>query len=253
MKFIIILFLLFNSFCVLGQEVTKINCVYAVEGVIIDGDSYQAISNAILKNEKLGITSISDDRGYFSFAFPIKYLDSGKTVGLEILKKGYNTNKCWLSYNPIDSLISDTSKNCLTWNYDLKMIRLTKSNTNGNSSISSHIRIDSKEHGFSGISKAFEQYLKSSKRGDKLSILKKNNENVLFNIDGEYIICTDSTSTFFNNKNILVYVNNRKVKLEKINTLLKRSTTIENNENRHKYFSVHKNSKLHVIFLETKN
>lgn len=252
MRYIILYLLLFFKFCAVGQSLHNNNCIYTVEGMVSDGNSYDVIKYAIIKNDELGIAALSDDRGYYALSFPVKYLDSNKMLGFEVFKDGYKINKWWIMYNPMDLVLNDSSGKCHIWNYDLKMIKLQKLNTIKEFYVSAHRRKDTIDHGFVGIRTSFEEFVDESKRADQMEILKANNENVFFKLNGKYVICIDGSTIYLPNKKINVYINNKRIKLRNLNKLLKRSMIIENRESAHRYYSVHKNSKRNVFYLESK-
>ena len=236
--------------CVIAQKTDSLKCIYAVEGFAIDGLSYETLKYVIIRNEKFGLTTFTDDNGYYCLSIPVKYLDSAKSLEFQIYKESYSPQKFWIGYNPFDSIPNSISKNCLIWNYDLKMIRLSKINVNKTFYVTAHARIGSQGHGYSETRETLQYFIRTTKRNDRLEVEKLNNEKVIFKLDSNIIICTKKSTVFLDNKEIRVFVNNKRIPLDQVNKYIKRSNAIENPQKKEEYYESHKKYKGYVIFIE---
>ena len=73
------------------------------------------------------------------------------------------------------------------------------------------------------IKLSFYNAVASEFQSRKLELLKKGNENVYFKIDGKVVLTTASTYMFFDEPPPIVFIGDKKVKLELVNSLLKRN------------------------------
>jgi hypothetical protein len=80
------------------SQMQPIDKVYIVEGVVGDRETLQIIPSAILYNDSLGITTTSDEKGYFKLVVPFELLKKKQTIWIDIVKNGYKRNGSGFSY-----------------------------------------------------------------------------------------------------------------------------------------------------------
>ncbi|WP_462254477.1 hypothetical protein [Ferruginibacter sp.] len=197
--------------------------VFVVEGIIADKETFEIIPSAIIFNDTLGITTISDENGYFKIVVPYKLVIEKQYIQIDIVKTGYKRNGWGISSFQLQKEI-DTFKQNVSWNYDVQILLMAKNESSESSSSMAHIPSKENTHGYHMIKLALEQAINSEKRNRKLEQLKSGNENVYFHFDKWIIFATGSSSAYLETKPI-VFINGKKSKLSNLNKELKRSKT----------------------------
>ncbi|HUS02273.1 MAG TPA: hypothetical protein VMY77_11130 [Chitinophagaceae bacterium] len=241
MKKLFILSLLFSGYG-FSQSQTDFQKQYVLEGVIVKGSNYEAVPFMVLKNAELGISAISDDRGYYSISFPLSYFKVTSLIQIDLEKTGQKAGKFWITYNPADS----NAKGNIVWNYDLKFIRILERDTNIIYHVTSHRRIRNDYHGYLGIQDALYEYTNSSKKSEQMSQLMADNQHVLFKLNHKYVLGMQNSIIWLDKEKLEVYVNGKRVKLKNVNKLVKRS---EVQEDRKRYHEENKDPQVYKWFL----
>src|SRR6267378_246708 len=82
------------------SQMRPIGTVYVVEGIVADRETFKTIPSAILYNDSLGITTTSDENGYFKIVVSYDLVKNGKSIRLDIVKPGYKRNGSGFNHNP---------------------------------------------------------------------------------------------------------------------------------------------------------
>ncbi|OHC84824.1 MAG: hypothetical protein A2546_06165 [Sphingobacteriia bacterium RIFOXYD2_FULL_35_12] len=87
------LFLLVGSFPLfLKAQMKPIEKVYIVEGVVADIETLKIIPSVIIFNDTLGITTTSDENGYFKVVAPYNLVRDKRLIIIDFVIKGYKRN-----------------------------------------------------------------------------------------------------------------------------------------------------------------
>jgi|GEM_PF-3169076 len=206
------------------SQMRPIDKVYIVEGVVADRETLQIIPSAILYNDSLGITTTSDDKGYFKLVVPFELIKKKQTIWIDIVKNGYKRNGSGFSYylSKTDTFSHDTSGR-LIWNYDVKIFWMAKAESQLSSNSGAYIRIKDGVYSPAAILETYNKAVASALRDRKMEQLKQGNEKVFFLIDGKAAMATASSDIYFDHAAPIVFISNKRVKLSEINNRLIRS------------------------------
>lgn len=220
--------LLTASFC--GAQMHPLDKVYIVEGMVADRETLKAIPLAILYNDSLGITTTSDENGYFKIVVPHGLMTQRKNINIDILKTGYKRNGSGFSYNPVKEDTTLAARDAReVYNYDVKIFLMASQESPLLSTSMAHIPAREGVHGPGVIRLAFEQAVVSEQRSRKVKELKEGNDHVYFLIDRHVWLATSSYDMYFDESTPMVFIDDKQVKLKDINNLVKRSTaTVDN-------------------------
>jgi hypothetical protein len=201
-----------------------IDKVYIVEGVVADRETLKAVSSAILYNDSLGITTTSDENGYFKIVVPYELLNNRISIPINIVKTGYKRNGSGLSYNPAkpDTTNGDDVERVI-WNYDVKIFWMAKDQSNLSSTISACAPAKEGVHGATVIKLVFDEAVASDIRDKKFDQLKQGNEKVYFPLDGEIGLATSRYDIIVIGKLTHVYINDKKINITDINKMVRRN------------------------------
>ena len=226
--FIFLIALLTTSFC--SAQMRPIGKVYIVEGIVADRETLQVIPSAILYNDSLGITTTSDENGYFKIVVPHELILERRLINIDIVKSGYKRNGSGFSYNPVKQDTSNSSKSVdEVYNYDVKYFLMASNNSTLSSTGGAHRPAKEDTHGYAVIKLAFEEKVASEQRSRKMEKLKQGNEKVYFIINNQVGLATSSYDMYFDESAPIVFINGKQVKLDDINKLVKRSmVTVDN-------------------------
>jgi hypothetical protein len=203
------------------SQMRPIDKIYIVEGVVADRETLKAIPSAILYNDSLGITTTTDENGYFKIVVPYELLKSRQLIPITILKTGYKKNGSGLSYNP-DTTHTDDAKKVI-WNYDVKIFWMAKDQSNLSSTVSAYAPVKQGVHGAAVIKLAFDEAVASDIRDEKFDRLKQGNEKVYFPLDGQIGLATSRSDIVVIGKITHVFINDKKVNIKDINKLFRRN------------------------------
>jgi hypothetical protein len=249
MKMISLFFFVTIYFCAKAQ----VECAeeYILEGIITKGNKFEPVPFALFTNTRSGISTRSDERGYYSMSFPLSFVKDTSIVQIDIQETGFSPGKFWIGYNPGDTILSSPG-NKVIWNYDLKFIMILENGPGVQYEDVSSRRINPKAHGFEGIKQSFEEFKTSKKRMYEIEQLKKNNQLVLFKLRGEYkyALCSSKSTSWLRDSHFIVFVDGKKVKHRDLNKLIKRNEVdtypqLSTRENQH--------SKTRKFFMKTNN
>ena len=207
----------------LKGQMKPLEKVFVVEGIIADKETFEIIPSAIIFNDTLGITTISDENGYFKIVVPYKLVTEKQHIQIDIIKTGYKRNGWGISSFQLQKEI-DTLKQNVAWNYDVQILLMAKNVSSESSTSMAHIPSKENTHGYPMIKLTFEQAINSEKRNRKLEQLKLGNENVYFHFD-KWIIFAIGTSGAYLETKPIVFIDGKKSKLSNLNKQLKRSKT----------------------------
>lgn len=205
------------------SQMRPIDKIYIVEGVVADRETLKALSSAILYNDSLGITTTSDENGYFKIVVPYELIKSRKSIPIEIVKPGYKRNGSGLSNNPAkpDTSHGEASETVI-WNYDVKIFWMAKDQSVLSSTVSAHAPVKEGVHGPAVIKLAFDEAVASYLRQQKFDQLKHGNDKVYLPLDGEIGLATSRTDIIVIGKLTHVFIDDKKINLEEINKLVRR-------------------------------
>jgi len=200
---------------------SPIDKVYIVEGIVADRDLMKVIPDAILYNDSLGITTSSDENGYFKLVIPYNFFKNRRVVPIDIVKNGYKRNGSGIMPN-LDTNY-DNSMDKIIWNYDVKIFWMAKVESDLSSTSSANAPIKEGAHGPSAIKLVFDESVASGIREKKFDLLKEGNEKVYFPLDGQIGIATARYDIIVIGKLSSVFINDKKVAVTDMNSLVKRS------------------------------
>jgi hypothetical protein len=86
---IILSFILLLTATFSFAQMRQISKVYIEEGVVVDRETLEVIASATLYNDSLGITTTSDENGYFKIVVPYDLVRDGRFIRIDIVKPGY--------------------------------------------------------------------------------------------------------------------------------------------------------------------
>lgn len=205
-------------------QMQPIDTVYIVEGIVADRGTLKIIPLAILYNDSLGITTTSDENGYFKIVVPVKLVKGGKHVFIDIVKTGYKRDGSGFSYNPIPTDTNEIKYDKrMIWNYSVEIFWLAKDESELSSTSGSYARSEKGVYNASVIQQTFKEAIASELREEKLEKLKEGNEKIYFKLGKEIGLATNSYDIIVIGKLTHVYINGRKVMLTEINNIAKRS------------------------------
>jgi hypothetical protein len=219
---ITIFFLLIAS--VSFTQTQPINKFYIVEGVVADRETLQPISLAILFNDSLGVTTTSDNNGYFKVVVPLELIRKMGSIPIRIIKYGYKLLGSGFSYNPInnDSALNDNFE-MIVWNYDVKIFWLAKIQSSISSTVSANAPAKEGTHGSDMIKLTFENVVSSDLRDKKFEQLKQGNDKVYFKIGKDFCFATARYDIIAIGKLKSIYIDDKKITLNGINKVVKRN------------------------------
>jgi hypothetical protein len=218
------LFITFLTTSYSYSQMRPIDKVYIVEGVVADRETLKAVSSAILYNDSLGITTTSDENGYFKIVVPYELLKNRISIPMTVVKTGYKRNGSGLSYNPDKpDTTNDNDFESVIWNYDVKIFWMAKDQSNLSSTVSAHAPAKAGSHGYLMIRQTFDEAVASERWSRELEELKKGNEKVYFTINGHVCLVTSSYDMYFDESAPIVFIDDKRVKLAEINKMVKRS------------------------------
>ena len=221
LKFLVLFVGLFPLF--LKAQMKPLEKVYIVEGIVADKETLEVIPSAIIFNDTLGITTTSDENGYFKVVVPYSLIKERRHIQIDIVKNGYKKNGWGISNYQFQNDIDSTDRHVI-WNFDVQILLMAKSISTATSTSMAHIPSKENVHGYQMIKQTFEQAITSEKRYRKLEQQKQGNEDVYFLIDG-WIMFTTRSSGAYLEKPPLVFVDGVKSELKQLNKKLKRSQT----------------------------
>lgn len=221
LKFLVLLVGLLPLF--LKAQMKPLEKVFIVEGIVADKETLEVIPSAIIFNDTLGITTTSDENGYFKLVVPYNLVRERRHIQIDIVKRGYKRNG-WGIGSFSSQYEIDTTERPEIWNFDVQILLMAKSTSTENSTSMAHIPAKENVHGYQMIKQTFEQAVTSEKRYRKLEQQKQGNENVYFLIDGWVMFSTHSSGAYLE-KPPLVFVDGEKTELAQLNKKLKRSQT----------------------------
>jgi hypothetical protein len=206
------------------SQMRPIDKVYIVEGVVADKETLKAVPSAILYNDSLGITTTSDENGYFKIVVPDELLKNLKSIPIDIVKTDYKTNRSGLSYNPAKPATTHgDDPERMIWNYDVKIFWMAKIKSNLSSTESAHAPAIDGIHGAAAIKLVFDEAVTSDLREKKFDQLKQGNDKVFFPLDGEIGLATSRYDIIVIGKLTHVFINDKKVNIADINKLARRN------------------------------
>jgi hypothetical protein len=242
MKIVWILFLLIPGHG-FSQSKTAFQKQYVVEGVIVKGSNYEPVPFMVLKNAKLGISAISDERGYYSISFPVSLFTDTSLIQIDLEKTGEKPGKFWISYNATDT----TPMNNVVWAYTLHFIQISEKDTNHIYQVYSHRRIKTDGHGYSGIQDAITEYITGRIRFDKTQQLMAGNQDVLFKLDNRYVLTMLNSIVWLDDEKLEIYLHGKRVRPRDINKLVKRDEVKEDGK---RFREENKDPKIYKWFLK---
>lgn len=196
--------------------------VYIVEGMVADRETLKIIPNTFIYNDSLGITTTSDKRGYFKIVVPYELIKKRGSIGLTVIKTGYQRNGSGIMYNP-DTVHTKLTEG-VVWNYDVPIYLMSKNESTQSSTMSGNVPAEDGKHGYPAIKKTFERSVASELVGRKIEQLKKGNKKVYFLVNGKVALAaSDDGYYYFDESMPIIYINEKQVKLEDINKRLKRN------------------------------
>lgn len=230
MRIVTMLIPLLITACTYAQ-MRPIDKVYIVEGMVADRETLKVLPSAILYNDSLGITTTTDENGYFKIVVPYEHFKNRKSILIDIVKTGYKRNGSGFTYNPAkpDTTHSDTFERVI-WNYDVKIFWMANNQSNLSSTASAHAPAKEGIHGATVIKLAFDDAVASDLRQKKFDQLKQGNDKVYFPIDGDIGLATSRYDIFVVGKLTHVFINDKKVKIPEINKLVRRTEIRYDNE-----------------------
>ena len=225
MKIITIFIALLIAFCSYSQ-MRPIDKVYIVEGMVADRETLNIIPSAILYNDSLGITTTSDERGYYKLVVPYDLIKERRLIRIDVLKAGYKRNGWGIRLNHAEADTNNVNPNNDSkeiWNGDVQILLMASNESQSSSTSMAHIPAKSGSHGYPMIKLTFDQAVASQRWTRKLEELKKGNEKVYFTIDGHVCLATSSYDMYFDDSSPIVFIDDKRVKLAEINKMVKRS------------------------------
>lgn len=205
-------------------QTQSIDKVYIVEGVVADRESLQPISLAILYNDSLGVTTTSDESGYFKIVVPVGLVRKMKSIPIRIIKEGYKQLGSGFNYNPptYDSVLNYNSE-MIVWNYDVKIFWLAKNQSSLSSIVSANAPAKEGIHGPAIIKLTFDGAVSSNLRDKKFEELKQGNDKVYFKIGEDFCFATARYDVIAIGKLTHIYIDDKKVVLDDVNKTAKRN------------------------------
>lgn len=203
------------------SQMRPIDKVYIVEGIVADRDSMKVVADAILYNDSLGITTTSDENGYFKLVIPYNFFKNRNVIPIDIVKSGYKRIGSGIMHN-LDTNY-DNSIDKIIWNYDVKIFWIAKVESRLSSASSANVPVKEGAHGPSAIKLVFDKAVASDIREKKFDLLKEGNEKVYFPLDGQIGLATARYDIIVVGKLSNVFINDKKVAVTDINSLVKRS------------------------------
>ena len=207
----------------LQAQMKPLDKVYIIEGIVADKETLEVIQSAIIFNDTFGITTTSDENGYFKLVVPYNLVKDRALIPIDILRKGYKRNGWGIGSVHLQKDIA-TIEGPEVWRYDVPILLMAKNESTENSTSMAHIPAKENEHGYPMIKQTFEQAVFSERRYRKLEQLKKGNEQVYFDVDGWIMFSTRSSSAYLDSVP-LVFVDGEKIELSILNNKVKRSLT----------------------------
>lgn len=209
----------------------SIDNVYIVEGVVADRESLQPISMAILYNDSLGVTTTSDENGYFKLVVPLVLVRKMKSIPIRIIKEEYKQLGSGFSYNPSsnDSVLKDIY-DMIVWNYDVKIFWLAKKISSLSSTVSAGAPAKKGVHGPAMIKLTFDGTVNSNLKDKKFEELKQGNDKVYFKIDEDFCFATARYDVIAFGKLTHIYIDDKEVSLDNVNKTAKRNEIVYDKE-----------------------
>ena len=220
------MFALFISMLIASLSIAQmrpIKKVYIVEGVVADRETLKAIPSAILYNDSLGITTTSDETGYFKIVVPNELIKDRQSIPIDIVKIGYKRDGSGLTYNPTADTFKANTNQRVIWNYDVKIFWLAKNESELSSTAGAYARAKERVYTASIIRRTFDEAVASELREEKFDKLKEGNEKVYFQLGDEIGLATGRNDIIVVGKLTHVYVDGKKVMLTDLNNVVRRS------------------------------
>jgi len=201
--------------------------VYIVEGIVADRETLKIIPSAILYNDSLGITTTSDERGYYKLVVPYDLIKERQIIPVDVVKEGYKRNGWGIRLNLSEPVTSNPKPNNdsreFLWNGDVQILLMAKNESQSSSTSMAHIPAKPGSHGYPMIKLTFDEAVAFERRLRKLEELKKGNEKVYFTINGHVCLATSSYDMYFDESTPIVFISDKRVNLAEINKMVKRS------------------------------
>ena len=222
---IILSFILLLTTTFSFAQMRPIDKVFIEEGLVLDRETLKVIPSAILYNDSLGITTTSDENGYFKIVVPYALVKDGKFIPLSIVKSGYKRMGSGLSYHSSDA---DTGKLSIEgaerYNYSVTVFYMAKDGSVHSSTVGSYSSAKEGAHGTAMVQLTYKELVASEMRENKFDQLKEGNDKVYFPLGDASGLVTRLYDLIVIGKLTHVYINGRKAKLTDINKMVKRST-----------------------------
>jgi hypothetical protein len=220
-KFVLFIAILFPI--LLQAQMKPIDKVLIVEGIVADIETLEILPSAILFNDALGITTTSDERGYFKIVVPYQLIKDKMDINIDIIKPGYKRNGWGISSIDLSDLEKASASTLPEiWNFDVQILLMERNESTYSSASMVAQPVKLNVHGYEVIKLTFDKALASTRRLRKLDALKKGNEKVSFLIDNWVYILADSIISV-TQKPPIIFVNGKIKKLSALNKILKRS------------------------------
>lgn len=211
------------------SQMKPLGKVYIVEGMVVDRENLQVVPSAILYNDSLGITTTSDENGYFKIVVPLNLIKNLEDIVIDIVKQGYKRNGAGFSFNPYNPDSSKADPD-VVWNYDIKFFYMSKNESKLESTGGAHSPAKEGVHGYPVIKLTYDALVASDKREKKLEQLKEGNELVYFQLDDQIGFATGTYDLYVIGKLTHVILDGKKIALADLNKIAKRSRFYFQNE-----------------------
>lgn len=227
--FPLVIFIFIGSYS-FGQ-MRAIDKVYIVEGVMADRETLEVIPSAILYNDSLGITTTSDERGYFKIVVPYELIRTRNTIPINIIKSGYKNSGSGITYNPSpNDTIQSNIDHKVIWNFDVKIFWLAKIDSELSPTVSACVRVKDGVFNVASILDTYNEYVESERREEKFDKLKEGNDRVYFRLGNETGLATGRSDIIVFGKLKYVYLDGKKIMLNQLNRFAKRSSCFYDRE-----------------------
>jgi hypothetical protein len=217
---IALLVLLHTSFCF--AQTSTFSKVYVVEGLVLNTGTFEVIPSAVLHNHSLGITTTTDQNGYFKIVVPFKSLKDDSIINIEVAKEGYKINHSGFYYNL--TRVASAANADSFYHSDVVVFYLAENNSSLSSAVSIQAPLKQGLHGAEMIRETYDQIVGSQRRENLFDRLKQGNEMVYFAVDSATGLATRLYDIIVIGKLTHVYIDGIKVKVSDINKRTKRST-----------------------------
>jgi hypothetical protein len=144
LKFLVLMAGLFPF--LLKAQMKPLEKVFIIEGIVADKETLEVVPSVIIFNDTLGITTTSDENGYFKVVVPFKLIsERQQLISIDIVKSGYKRNGWGISSLCIPTTI-ETTERPEVWNYDVQILFMAKNSSTLTSTSMAHAPAEENVH-----------------------------------------------------------------------------------------------------------